>query len=77
MAIYPGVTEDAASDGDTAAATARLETALERIAVLAARPAGVSAGAGPAADSNAAAIAGRLDALIASLTEELAGDSQS
>ena len=64
---------DAAGEADTAAVTARLESALDRIAALAARPA--TRGTAPGPDTTA--VAGRLDALIADLTAELAGDSHS
>ena len=64
---------DAAGEADTAAVTARLESALDRIAALAARPA--TRGTAPGPDTTA--VAGRLDALIATLTAELAGDSHS
>ncbi len=57
-----------ATDDDAAAAEARIGSALERIAVLAKRPA-------PAGSDSA--IAGRLDHLIAALSAELAGDSHS
>ena len=62
------------SDGNEAeAAAARLEQALERIAVLAARPIPAVANQANDASMDVAALSGRLDALIAELRGALAG----
>ncbi len=62
------------SDGNEAeAAAARLEQALERIAVLAARPLSAVANPSDGASMDVAALSGRLDALIAELRGALAG----
>lgn len=63
-------------DIEAEAAAARLEQALERIAALAARPLPAVANPANSADQgqvDAAALAGRLDALIAQLRGALAG----
>lgn len=73
VASPDAVSPDVAGEADTAAMTARLESALERIAALAARPAAQGTVPGP----DTTVVAGRLDALIATLTAELAGDSHS
>jgi hypothetical protein len=60
-------------ESEAEAAAVRLEQALERIAALAARPADAApAGSGGAATVDAAALAGRLDTLIAQLRGALA-----
>lgn len=70
--------------GEAEAAAARLEQALERIATLVARPTGAVANPARLADHSptdhaadasvdAAALAGRIDALIAELRGALAG----
>jgi len=63
-----------ADDAETT--TARLESALDRLAALAARPRAVVANPAPSADQGdvvAAELAARLDGLIAQLRDALAG----